>query len=76
MFVCGFIILFYLCPFETKRGSNFYFGTGYILLHRLYVFVPEWPKGEFTGFIGYILVDKNTSFSGTPNSKSISDIIA
>jgi len=27
-------------------------------------FVPEWSNGEFVSFIGYILVDKNTSYSG------------
>jgi len=60
----GLLLCFTLCHFETKWESNFYFGTSYVFLHRLSVFVPEWPKREFVGFIGYILVDKNTSFSG------------
>jgi hypothetical protein len=42
-----FTTLFYLCPFVTKRGSNFYFGPGMYFQTDKVIFVPEWPKGEF-----------------------------
>jgi hypothetical protein len=28
-------------------GSNFYLGTDYVFLYRLFVFVLELPNGEF-----------------------------
>jgi hypothetical protein len=80
MVICGFITLFTLCPFETKNESNFYFGIDYIFLHRLYVFVPKWSKGEFVGFIGYILIQKKHCHirtlleQGHRNSEELSDI--
>jgi hypothetical protein len=50
-----------LCPFVTKRGSNFYLWTGNVFPNRSSVFVPKWPNGEFVNFIGLILcLDKNT----------------
>jgi hypothetical protein len=44
-----FLILYFtLCPFETKRGSIFFFiWTGIVFLTGQVIFVPEWPKGEF-----------------------------
>jgi hypothetical protein len=39
--------VFTLCPFVTKRRSNFYFWTGIVFLTGQVIFVPEWPKGEF-----------------------------
>jgi hypothetical protein len=46
---------------RQKGGVIFIFGTDYFFFHRLYIFVPGWPKVEFVHFISYILVDKNTS---------------
>jgi hypothetical protein len=40
-------LCFALCPFEKKRGSNFYFWTRIVFLTGQVIFVPEWPKGEF-----------------------------
>jgi len=51
-------ILFTLCPFETKMRSIFIFGSGFVFLTGQVNFVPEWPKGEFISFIGYILLTK------------------
>jgi hypothetical protein len=53
-YICEFITLFFtLRSFETKMGSNFYFGTGYLFL----------SQNVQIGFISYILIDKNTFFS-------------
>jgi hypothetical protein len=41
------LLWFTLCPFETKRESNFYFWTGIVFLTGQVIFVPEWTKGEF-----------------------------
>jgi hypothetical protein len=48
IFGCSWFLLlcFTLCPFVTKRGSNFYFWTGIVFLTGQVIFVPEWPKGE------------------------------
>jgi hypothetical protein len=42
-----FLLCFTLCPFVTKRGSNFYFWTGIVFLTGQVIFVPKWPKWEF-----------------------------
>jgi hypothetical protein len=45
-FVVIFLLLcFTLCPFVTKRGSNFYFWTGIVFLtgQVIFVLVCNWP---------------------------------
>jgi hypothetical protein len=51
-----FITLFTLCPFVTKRGSNFYFGPGMYFQTGQVIFVPEWPKGEFVSILALFCV--------------------
>jgi hypothetical protein len=51
-----FITLFTLCPFVTKRGSNFYFGPGMYLQTGQVIFVPEWPKEEFVSILALFCV--------------------
>jgi hypothetical protein len=51
IFMTVFITLFTLCPFVTKRGSNFYFGPGMYFQTGQVIFVPEWPKGEFVSIL-------------------------
>jgi hypothetical protein len=51
-----FITLFTLCPFVTKRGSNFYFGLGMYFQTGQVIFVPEWPKGEFVSILALFCV--------------------
>jgi hypothetical protein len=41
------LLCFTLCPFVTKKGSNFYFGPGMYFQTGHVIFVPEWPNGEF-----------------------------
>jgi len=41
------LLCFTLCPFVTKRESNFYFWIGIVLLTGQVIFVPEWPNEEF-----------------------------
>jgi uncharacterized RDD family membrane protein YckC len=46
--IFGVLLLYFtLCPFVTKRWSNFYFWTGIVFLTGQVVFVPEWPKRDF-----------------------------
>jgi hypothetical protein len=45
-----------LCPFETKRGSNFYFRPGMYFQTGQVIFVPEWPKGEFVSILASFCV--------------------
>jgi hypothetical protein len=54
-----FYTLFTFCPFETKRGSIFNFGTWIVFLTGQVNFVPKWPKGQFVSFIGYIMLTKS-----------------
>jgi hypothetical protein len=42
-----YLLCFTLCPFVTKRESNFYLDREF--------FCPRWPKGEFVSIIGLIL---------------------
>jgi hypothetical protein len=51
-----FITLFTLCPFVTKRGSNFYFGPGMHFQTGQVIFVPEWPNGEFVSILALFCV--------------------
>jgi hypothetical protein len=43
----GLYYFVYPGPYETFRGSNFYFWIGIVFLTGQVIFVPEWPKGEF-----------------------------
>jgi len=64
MFICGFYYFILPLSFWDKKGKSFYFWIGYVFSHKLFVFVPEWPKREFFfNFIGYILVNKNNPYS-------------
>jgi hypothetical protein len=44
---CSWFLLLYftLCPFVTKRGSNFYFRTGNVFPNRSSDFCPKMAKG-------------------------------
>jgi hypothetical protein len=44
--------------FLDKNGE-YCFLTGFVILTGQVIFVPEWPKGEFVSFIGYILLTKS-----------------
>jgi hypothetical protein len=50
------LLLFTLCPFVTKRGSNCYFGLGMYFQISQVIFVPEWPKGEFVSILALFCV--------------------
>jgi hypothetical protein len=39
------LLCFTLCPFVTKRESNFYFWTGHVFPNRLNDFCPRLAKG-------------------------------
>jgi hypothetical protein len=41
MVISGFITLFTICPFETKRESNFYFGLDLCLFTTVISFCPR-----------------------------------
>jgi len=57
MTVVFFLLLcFTLCPFVTKRGSNFYFWPGMYFQTGQVIFVPEWPKGEFVSILASFCV--------------------
>jgi hypothetical protein len=45
------LLCFTLCPFVTKRGSNFWFGLRMYFQTGQVIFVPEWPKGEFVSIL-------------------------
>jgi hypothetical protein len=51
-----FITLFTLCPFVTKKESNFYFGPGMYFQTGQVIFVLEWPKGEFVSILALFCV--------------------
>jgi hypothetical protein len=55
-----FITLFYplsLCPFVTKRRSNFLcLDRECISKTGQVIFVPEWPKGEFISILASFCV--------------------
>jgi hypothetical protein len=51
-----FLLYFTLCPFVTKMGSNFYFGSGMYFQTGQVIFVPEWPKGEFVSILALFCV--------------------
>jgi hypothetical protein len=50
------LLYFTLCPFETKRGSNFYFQLGMYFQTDQVIFVPEWPKWEFVSILALFCV--------------------
>jgi hypothetical protein len=39
-----FDFYYFILPFVTKMGSNFYFWTRIVFLTSQVIFVPEWPK--------------------------------
>jgi hypothetical protein len=50
------LLCFTLCPFVTKRGSNFWFGPGMYFQTGQVIFVPEWPKGVFVSILASFCV--------------------
>jgi hypothetical protein len=56
MTVSFYYSVFTLCPFETKKGSNFYFRPGMYFQTGQVIFVPEWPKGEFVSILASFYV--------------------
>jgi hypothetical protein len=51
-----FITLFTLCPFVTKRGSNFYFGPGMYFQTDQVIFAPKWTNEEFVSILALFCV--------------------
>jgi hypothetical protein len=56
MVISGFITLFTLCPFETKRDSNFYFGPDLCLFTTVISFCPRMANRESLLVLLVILV--------------------